>query len=342
MEEKREAARAVKRWLEIDERLRDGGEGGERERLLEYKRELEGVVRRRVAEAVERKDGEACACELYEGRYQHEIQDGDIVIKRLVWPAIEENIDTLKGLGGEDWIVYAICELQEECDSRGSFIVKKYMEYRKLWKLASEIDSYSKSLLSVGNVEGPDVLYRLQILSVAINLVSNKYLEALQQKMREPNLDAKPISGSYELSEADYAENELNDPWVQRTEAASCSAVETNAAWLQPYMTTNNYDSFVHLIIDFIFKRLEVIMMQKRFSQLGGLQLDRDMRALVSHFSSMTQRTVREKVRPSNPSGSDSELGEGFRDTGFLGRELWSNDSEVDPSRLSIRILNIV
>lgn len=38
--------------------------------------------------------------------------------------------------------------------------------------------------------------------------------------------------------------------------------------------------------IDLILKGLEVIMMQKRFSQLGGLQ---------SHLSSMTQRTVRDK-----------------------------------------------
>ncbi|WVZ18787.1 hypothetical protein V8G54_006109 [Vigna mungo] len=96
---------------------------------------------------------------------------------------------------------------------------------------------------------------------------------------------------SYELSEAEYANNEVNDPWVQRL----LHAVETNVAWLQPLMTANNYDTFVHLIIDFIVKRLEVIMMQKRFSQLGGLQLDRDARALVSHFSVMTQRTVRDK-----------------------------------------------
>lgn len=96
---------------------------------------------------------------------------------------------------------------------------------------------------------------------------------------------------SYELSEAEYADNELNDPWVQRL----LHAVETNVAWLQPLMTANNYDTFVHLVIDFIVKRLEVIMMQKRFSQLGGLQLDRDVRALVSHFSGMTQRTVRDK-----------------------------------------------
>ncbi|XP_074268881.1 conserved oligomeric Golgi complex subunit 4 [Silene latifolia] len=410
--------------------------------------------------------------------------------------AVEENVDILHSLCGEDGIVYAICELQEECDSRGSLILKKYMEYRKLGKLASEINSYSKSLLSVGNVEGPDprevelyleeilsltqlgedyteymvskikglssidpelgpkatkafrsgsfsgvvqditgfyvileeffmvenvrkainidehvadslttsmvddVFYVLQsccrravstsninsvvaVLSGAANLLSNEYLEALQQKMREPNLGAKLFLGgvgvqktgteiatalnnmdvsseyvlklrheieeqcvevfpapgdrekvkscvselgemsntfkqalnagmeqlvatvtprirpildtvatiSYELSEAEYADNEVNDPWVQRL----LHAVETNAAWLQPVMTANNYDMFVHLIIDFIVKRLEVIMMQKRFSQLGGLQLDRDARALVSHFSSMTQRTVRDK-----------------------------------------------
>ncbi|KAL9266331.1 Conserved oligomeric Golgi complex subunit 4-like protein [Drosera capensis] len=539
------AARGVRRWLEIDERVREGegGGGGERERLLEYKRELEGVLRRGVAEAVERGEGEVVVrfvkvfpvlgleeeglqvyvnymkkvismrsrmeleqlAESIENSYSLNTvgnsKQVDFVgcltglFKDIVM-AIEENVDILRSLCGEDGIVYAICELQEECDSRGSLIVKKYMEYRMLGKLASEINSYTKSLLSVGNVEGPDpreielfleeilsltqlsedymeymiskikglssinpelgpratkafrsgslskvvqditgfyvileeffmvenvrkairideyapdslttsmvddVFYLLQscsqraistsninsmlaVLSGASNLLSNEYLEALQQKTREPNLGAKLFLGgagvaktgveiatalnnmdvsseyvlklrheieeqcaevfpapadrekiksclselgersdsfkqalnagmaqlaatvtprirpvldnvatiSYELSEADYAENELNDPWVQRL----LHAFETNAAWLQPFMTTNNYDALVHLVIDFMVKRLEVIMMQKRFSQLGGLQLDRDTRALVSHFSSMTQRTVRDK-----------------------------------------------
>ena len=96
---------------------------------------------------------------------------------------------------------------------------------------------------------------------------------------------------SYELTEAQYAENEVNNPWVQKL----LYAVDTNVTWLQPVMTTNNYDSLVHFLIDFIVKRLEVIITQKRFNQLGGLQLDRDTRTLVGHFSSMTQRTVRDK-----------------------------------------------
>lgn len=539
------AASHVKKFLEIDQAFRDVSASGnvQREELMGYKKQLEGVVKKKAAAAIDQRDHQMVVrfirlypllgieeeglqvyvsylkkvismrskmefehlVELMENSYSAGTANSDNqlnfvacltnLFKDIVL-AIEENYEILRSLCGEDGIVYAICELQEECDSRGSLILKKYMEYRKLGKLAADINSYSKNLLSVGNVEGPDprevelyleeilsltqlgedyteymvskirglssidpelgpratkafksgtfskvvqditgfyvileeffmvenvrkaikidehvpdslttsmvddVFYVLQsccrraistsninsvvaVLSGAVNLLCNEYLEALQQKMREPNLGAKLFLGgvgvqktgteiaaalnnmdvssdyvlklrheieeqctevlpapadrekvksclselgemsnsfkqalnagmeqlvatvtprirpildsvatiSYELSEAEYADNEVNDPWVQRL----LHAVETNAGWLQPVMTANNYDTFVHLIIDFIAKRLEVIMMQKRFSQLGGLQLDRDARALVSHFSSMTQRTVRDK-----------------------------------------------
>ncbi|MBA0839355.1 hypothetical protein Goarm_005092 [Gossypium armourianum] len=410
--------------------------------------------------------------------------------------AVEENDEILRSLCGEDGVAYAIFELQEECDSRGSLILKKYMEFRKLAKLSSEINAQNNHLLTVGAPEGhnpreielyleeilslmqlgedyteymiskikgmptvnpdlvlratkafragsfskvvqdvtgfyvilegffmvenlrkaigidehvsdslttsmvDDVFYVLQsclrraistsnissvvaVLSGASSLLNNEYYEALQLKLREPNLGAKLLLGGdgvqktgteiatalnnidlsseyvlklkheieeqcaevfpalaerekvksclseladlsntfrqalnagmeqlvatvtprirpvldsvaticYELSESEYADNEVNDPWVQRL----LHAVEINVAWLQPLMTGNNYDAFVRLVLDFIVKRLEVIMMQKRFSQLGGLQLDRDTRALVSHFSGMTQKTVRDK-----------------------------------------------
>ncbi|XP_043721623.1 conserved oligomeric Golgi complex subunit 4-like [Telopea speciosissima] len=531
------AAQYVRTFLQIDETYMDSG-SDQREQLLASKKQLEGIVRRRLSDAVDQRDHptilrfvrlfsplglEDEGLQVYVAylrkvialrsrlEYEHLVElmeqnpggqnQVDFIscltnlFKDIVL-AVEENNEILRGLCGEDGIVYAICELQEECDSRGSLILKKYMDYRKLARLASEINSYSKNLLSVGAAEGPDpreielfleeilsltqlgedytdfmlskirglssvdpelgpratrafrsgsfskviqdvtgfyvileeffmvenvrkainidehvpdslttsmvddVFYVLQsccrraistsnissvlaVLSGAMNLLSNEYQEALQQTMREPNLGAKlflggigvqktgieiatalnnmDVSGeyvlklrheieeqcvevfpapadrekvksclsllgelcnsfkqtlnagmeqlvatvtprirpvldtvatiSYELSEAEYAENEVNDPWVHNL----LHAVETNAAWFQPLMTVNNYDSFVHLIIDFIVKRLEVIMMQKRFSQLGGLQLDRDARALVSHFSGMTQRTVRDK-----------------------------------------------
>ncbi|KAI9076792.1 hypothetical protein K1719_041208 [Acacia pycnantha] len=539
------AAKYVQTFLKIDSEYNES-ESDQRERLMASKKQLEGIVRKKLSTAVDQRDHptilrfirlysplglEEEGLQVYVGYLKKVIgmrsrlefeqlvelteqrglgnNTGNVnqnqvnfvgcltnLFKDIVL-AIEENDEILRSLCGEDGIVYAICELQEECDSRGSLILKKYMEYRKLAKLSSEINAQTKSMLAVGgDPEGPDpreiemyleeilslmqlgedytdfmiskikgltsvdpdlvpratkafrsgsfskvvqdltgfyvilegffmvenvrkairideqvpdslttsmvddVFYVLQsclrraistsninsvvaVLSGASSLLSNEYHDALQHKMREPNLGAKLFLGgvgvqktgteiatalnnidvsseyvlklkheieeqcnevfpapadrekvksclselgdmstafkqslnagveqlvatvtprirpildtvgtvSYELSEAEYADNELNDPWVQRL----LHAVETNVAWLQPLMTANNYDTFVHLVIDFIVKRLEVIMMQKRFSQLGGLQLDRDVRALVSHFSGMTQRTVRDK-----------------------------------------------
>ncbi|XP_028752306.1 conserved oligomeric Golgi complex subunit 4 [Neltuma alba] len=545
IEDYESAAKYVQTFLKIDAEYKEL-ESDQRERLMASKKQLEGIVRKKLSSAVDQRDHptilrfirlysplglEEEGLQVYVGYLKKVIgmrsrlefeqlvelteqrglgnNNGNVnqnqanfvgcltnFFKDIVL-AIEENDEILRSLCGEDGIVYAICELQEECDSRGSLILKKYMEYRKLAKLSSEINAQTKSMLAVGgDPEGPDpreiemyleeilslmqlgedytdymiskikgltsvdpdlvpratkafrsgsfskvvqditgfyvilegffmvenvrkairideqapdslttsmvddVFYVLQsclrraistsninsvvaVLSGASSLLSNEYHEALQHKMREPNLGAKLFLGgvgvqktgteiatalnnidvsseyilklkheieeqcnevfplpadrekvksclselgdmsnafkqslnagveqlvatitprirpildtvgtvSYDLSEAEYADNELNDPWVQRL----LHAVETNVAWLQPLMTANNYDTFVHLVIDFIVKRLEVIMMQKRFSQLGGLQLDRDARALVSHFSGMTQRTVRDK-----------------------------------------------
>ncbi|MBA0854588.1 hypothetical protein Goshw_002169 [Gossypium schwendimanii] len=533
------ATNYVRTFLEIDNKFKDSG-SDQREQLLASKKQLEGIVKKKLMAAVDQRDHatilrfiklysplglEEEGLQVYVGylkkvigmrsrsEYENLVelmeqsngqnQNNQVnfvgcltnLFKDIVL-AVEENDEILRTLCGEDGVVYAIFELQEECDSRGSLILKKYMEFRKLAKFSSEINSQNKNLLTVGAPEGPnpreielyleeilslmqlgedytqymvskikgmttvdpdlvpratkafrtgsfskvaqditgfyvilegffmvenvrkaigidelvpdslttsmvdDVFYVLQsclrraistsnissvvaVLSGASSLLNNEYYEALQLKVREPNLGPKLFLGgvgvqktgteiattlnnidlsseyvlklkheieeqcaevfpapterekvksclseladlsntfkqaqnagmeqlaatvtpqirpvldsvatiSYELSESEYAENEVNDPWVQRL----LHAFEINVAWLQPLMTTNNYDSFVHLVIDFIVKRLEVIMMQKRFSQLGGLQLDRDTRALVSHFSGMTQRTVRDK-----------------------------------------------
>lgn len=546
------AAKYVETFLQLDAKYSDsivtGSEGGretateQRNQLLESKQKLEGLIRKKLTNAIEERDHstvlrfiklfpplglEEEGLQVYVSYLRKDIAlrsrlefeglmdiaeqsmgragvqtQADFVgcltnlFKDIVL-AIEGNDEILRSLCGEDGIVYAIWELHEECDSRGTVLLKKYMDYRKLARLASEISSQNKNLISVvGAPEGPDpreieifleemlsltqlsedytqfmltkmrelgsvdtqlspratnafrsgafsravqeligfyiileeffmmenvrkaimidefipdglttsmvddVFYVLQsccrratstsnvqsvlaVLNGAINLLNNEFQEALQRKIREPNLGGKLFLGgvgvsktgteiatalnnldvsseyvlklrheieeccteafsapadrekvksclselaettnafkqvltagleqlassitprlrpimdavatiSYELSETQYAENEINDPWVQKL----LHAVETNVTWLQPVMTTNNYDSFVHLIIDFIVKRLEVIMTQKRFNQLGGLQLDRDARTLVGHFSSMTQRTVRDK-----------------------------------------------
>ncbi|CAN7133632.1 unnamed protein product, partial [Brassica rapa subsp. narinosa] len=99
----------------------------------------------------------------------------------------KENDEILRGLCGEDGVVYAICELQEECDSRGSLILKKYMEFRKRARLASDINnSPNLNLLAGGASEGPDPreveLYVEEILSLM--QLGEDYTEFMVSKIK--------------------------------------------------------------------------------------------------------------------------------------------------------------
>uniref|UniRef100_A0A804LED6 Conserved oligomeric Golgi complex subunit 4 n=1 Tax=Zea mays TaxID=4577 RepID=A0A804LED6_MAIZE len=487
------AATAVHEFLAIDARFPTDDDL--RRDLLDMKRRLEGLARRRLAAVVDAQDHPAVlrlvrlfpllgladeGLQVYvaylkkvvalraRADFEHlaeltsatqptsERPDFVGCLTRLfkdIVLAVEENDAVLRELRGDDGVAYAIIELQEECDSRGTQILRRYADYRKLARLASDINSYTKNLLSVmgsmasaaGGSEGPDpreielyleeilaltqlgedytefmvnkirglrdvkpelgpramkafrngnfyvifeeffmvenvrkairidepisdglttsmvddVFFVLQsccrraastasinsvlaVLGGAMSLLSNEYQEALQWRMREPNLGAKLFLGgvgvqktgeeiatalnnidisseyvlklrheieelcvevfhtpadrekiksclselgevsasfkkilhsalehlvasvvprirpvldtvatvSYELDDTEYGENEVNDPWVQKL----ILTVNTNVAWLQPVMTLNNYDSFVHLIIDFIVK----------------------------------------------------------------------------------------
>jgi hypothetical protein len=67
------------------------------------------------------------------------------------------------------------------------------------------------------------------------------------------------------------------------------------AAWLQPLLTPGMFESVAFATIDKIVMRMEATVSQKRFTQLGGLQLERDVRGLVVALSEVTTRSVRDR-----------------------------------------------
>lgn len=69
----------------------------------------------------------------------------------------------------------------------------------------------------------------------------------------------------------------------------------SNFSWLQSYLTPTLYDAVIHSAVDKLVARMEAAVAQKRFTQLGGLQLERDIRSLVVGLSDMSTRSVREK-----------------------------------------------
>jgi hypothetical protein len=78
----------------------------------------------------------------------------------------------------------------------------------------------------------------------------------------------------YELSEADYS---AGGSWP----AALLLALHVHLRWLQPLLTPGCFEGLVHLVLDKVVSRLEATLAQKRFTQLGGLQLEKDVRTLV-------------------------------------------------------------
>lgn len=65
--------------------------------------------------------------------------------------------------------------------------------------------------------------------------------------------------------------------------------------WLQQFLTVSVYEKLVHAGVEKIVSRMEASVSQKRFTQLGGLQLERDVRSLLVGLSEMTSRSVREQ-----------------------------------------------
>ncbi|KAI8468195.1 MAG: component of oligomeric golgi complex 4 [Monoraphidium minutum] len=98
-------------------------------------------------------------------------------------------------------------------------------------------------------------------------------------------------AASYLLGDSDYLQAETEDGWVGHLLAA----LDLQLRWLQPRLTPGAWEGLFHSLLDKLLARLEVLLSRKQFSQLGGLQLDRDVRALVAATGEMTQRTVRDK-----------------------------------------------
>ena len=117
----------------------------------------------------------------------------------------------------------------------------------------------------------------------AVDVIANKLLPRLKQP-----LDVL-ASLSYKLSEADYATSEANDPWV--TPLLGC--LGDHVGWLQPVLTADAYEGIVHALLGSTAKRVEALLLQKRFNQLGGLLVEKEIRSVVMGSASLTQRTVR-------------------------------------------------
>jgi len=136
-------------------------------------------------------------------------------------------------------------------------------------------------------------LHDMQETSALFRQMVGKALEELAAAALQRVRGALEALGActYTLTEATYSENEVEDVWVQRVLATATALLE----WAKPLLTARNHEALVHTFTDALVARVEATALQKKFNQLGGLQLDRELRTLTSGMAALTQRSVRDK-----------------------------------------------
>lgn len=96
---------------------------------------------------------------------------------------------------------------------------------------------------------------------------------------------------NYDISEAQFNAYETNDPFAQNLVAL----LEEKMSFVENHMSGNVMDVLIQELATITASEIEDRLYSKRFNQLGGLQFDKDIRALLLYYSSKTQRTVRDK-----------------------------------------------
>jgi hypothetical protein len=97
----------------------------------------------------------------------------------------------------------------------------------------------------------------------------------------------------YDISEAQYADYQANDPFVKNFIATS----EAINRHLSLVLNKNSAEEIMQHMVDQSCRRIEnaVLGGTKRFSLFGALQFDTDVRALCSFFTNLSERALRHK-----------------------------------------------
>ncbi|CAM9973975.1 unnamed protein product, partial [Discosporangium mesarthrocarpum] len=107
---------------------------------------------------------------------------------------------------------------------------------------------------------------------------------------------------TYRLTETQYAANEAEDPFAH-------ALIDYLGMLLQPYHPPAGLSEGLHLelltlVAQYLAKRLELALKRRTFTQLGGLQLDKDLRCIMGFFTQQAGRGAREpfaRLAQANP-----------------------------------------
>lgn len=158
-------------------------------------------------------------------------------------------------------------------------------------KLRNQLESVSSQIFS-----SPHDMDRIRLVLADLNKTaadvqkladqaSEQLTTSLMSRLR-PLLDAF-VSSSYEL----LGDDGIDESWSTNV----LIAFDTAFTWLQQVLSPSLFDKVMESSTDKIVSRMEAAVAQKQFTQLGGLQLEKDIRSLILGLADLTSKSMREK-----------------------------------------------
>ncbi|XP_076331924.1 conserved oligomeric Golgi complex subunit 4 [Tachypleus tridentatus] len=137
----------------------------------------------------------------------------------------------------------------------------------------------------------------LSSVTTKFQLILNTGMTELCEKAITPCIETwvdKFKSTNHEVSEEKFSQYEANDGLRSFIQDFIMKIDETLNSF-KASLSSSNYDVLVSLLATELTKQLEKAVLECRFNRLGGLQFDKELRALVTYLTSITTWTIRDK-----------------------------------------------
>lgn len=132
-------------------------------------------------------------------------------------------------------------------------------------------------------------------------LIGSRFKQLVEAGLNELNNSAlkpevKPVINEFQdiphdIDDVEFAEAEANEPWIQ----AVLLSLHTLLENFKPRLSALSFDQLVSYLTNTVASTLERAVLKSNFTRLGGLQFDRELRALVNFLTAVTSSTVRDR-----------------------------------------------
>lgn len=169
-----------------------------------------------------------------------------------------------------EYVVQLSTDMKTESDH--VFVALQQRDVVKLESCLGEVNGITKQLM--------------QLLEVGL-----LHLRSALFEPRLRSLADAAFEDTYELTEEDIANFDSCSPHM----TAVLGGVQSLLMPFREWLSSDNFSRVVVATAEVVTMLLERGALQCRFNRLGGLQFDRDIRALLNHVSALTQWSVRDK-----------------------------------------------